>query len=424
MSWGAGSGGCTGRCRRATSGRPVGTGQGRASAPTGARSSAPSRSRSRSWASRRSRCSWCSTVSSSTTTATTPAPTSGPGSGARADLARDAAAASRGAAGHLAGAVLRPGVRVHPDPAHRAAGRRPVGGERATGGADLRGAVLDVRRLRLADQPGAAGATSPQVAADPRMAAFLVCALAIPRAFDGGGLAFGLGYLLVVLLHGPATYALWGVAILIQLVMPYANRSPARPNIRPAHFVERHGLLLIVALGESVVAIGISVGREALTVRLFGTVLLGLALAAALWWTYFAGEEERAEQALESVPDLNRRLLLAVRAYFFAYVPMLLGIISLAAGVKLSLGQATHRLDPGPALTLAAGVALYLAGDVAFRRALRIRPLAYRAAAAPLALATAVLGIYVAGAVQLVALIAVLLGMLVPEARWRRAVGA
>jgi len=290
------------------------------------------------------------------------------------------------------------------------------------------------------------------------MAAFLVCALAIPRAFDGGGLAFGLGYLLVVLVHGglytsvygrtmavwvgpfnvlaalsviaagllsgPATYALWGVAILIQLVMPYANRSPARPNIRPAHFVERHGLLLIVALGESVVAIGISVGREALTVRLFGTVLLGLALAAALWWTYFAGEEERAEQALESVPDLNRRLLLAVRAYFFAYVPMLLGIISLAAGVKLSLGQATHRLDPGPALTLAAGVALYLAGDVAFRRALRIRPLAYRAAAAPLALATAVLGIYVAGAVQLVALIAVLLGMLVPEARWRRAVGA
>jgi len=290
------------------------------------------------------------------------------------------------------------------------------------------------------------------------MAAFLVCALAIPRAFDGGGLAFGLGYLLVVLVHGglytsvygrtmavwvgpfnvlaalsviaagllsgPATYALWGVAILIQLVMPYANRSPARPNIRPAHFVERHGLLLIVALGESVVAIGISVGREALTVRLFGTVLLGLALAAALWWTYFAGEEERAEQALESVPDLNRRLLLAVRAYFFAYVPMLLGIISLAAGVKLSLGQATHRLDPGPALTLAAGVALYLAGDVAFRRALRIRPLAYRAAAAPVALATAVLGTYVAGAVQLVALIAVLLGMLVPEARWRRAVGA
>jgi hypothetical protein len=84
----------------------------------------------------------------------------------------------------------------------------------------------------------------------------------------------------------------------------------------------------------------------------------------------------------------------------------------------------THRLEPAPALTLAAGVALYLAGDVAFRRTLGIRPVAYRASAAALALATAALGVYTAGAVQLVALIAVLLGMLVPEARWRRTVSA
>jgi low temperature requirement protein LtrA len=290
------------------------------------------------------------------------------------------------------------------------------------------------------------------------MAAFLVCALAIPRAFDGGGVAFGLGYLLVVLVHtglyasvhgrtmamwvgpfnvvaalsvtvagllgGPAAYALWAVAILIQFAMPYANRSPARPDLRPAHFVERHGLLLIVALGESVVAVGIGVGHQPLTPRLFAAVLLGLALAAALWWAYFAGDEERAQQALESVADLSERLLLAIRAYFFSYVPMLLGIIALAAGVKLSIGEVTHRLEPAPALTLAAGVALYLAGDVAFRRALGIRPVAYRASAAALSLATAVLGVYTAGAVQLVALIAVLLGMLVPEARWRRTVSA
>lgn len=287
------------------------------------------------------------------------------------------------------------------------------------------------------------------------MAAFLICALAIPSAFDGGGVAFGLGYLLVVLVHaglyasvhgrtmamwvgpfnlvaalsviaaglldGPGAYALWVAAILVQFVMPYANRSPARPDIQPAHFVERHGLLLLIALGESIVAIGIGAGHEALSFRLFGTVLLGLGLAAALWWSYFASDEERAERALESVAALNQRLLLAVRAYFFAYVPMLLGIIALAAGVKLSIGEVTHRLDPAPALTLAAGVALFLAGDVAFRRALRIRPLAYRAAAAAVALATAVLGIYAAAAVQLVALIAVLLGMLAPEARWRGA---
>jgi low temperature requirement protein LtrA len=287
------------------------------------------------------------------------------------------------------------------------------------------------------------------------MAAFLVCALAIPSAFDGGGVAFGLGYLLVVLVHaglyasvhgrtmamwvgpfnlvaalsviaaglldGPGAYALWVVAILVEFVMPYANRSPARPNIQPSHFVERHGLLLLITLGESIVAIGIGAGHEALSFRLFGAVLLGLGLAAALWWSYFATDEERAERALESVASLNQRLLLAVRAYFFAYVPMLLGIIALAAGVKLSIGEVAHRLDPAPALTLAAGVALFLAGDVAFRRALRIRPLAYRATAAVVALATAVLGVYAAAAVQLVALIAVLLGMLAPEARWRGA---
>jgi low temperature requirement protein LtrA len=286
------------------------------------------------------------------------------------------------------------------------------------------------------------------------MGAFLVCALAIPSAFDGGGIAFGVGYLLVVLVHaglyasvygrtmvmwvgpfnfaaalcvigagllgGPAGYALWGSAIAIQLVMPYANRSPARPDIRTGHFVERHGLLLLIALGESVVAIGIGVGHEALSPRLFVAVLLGLALAAALWWSYFASDEERAEQALEAVPSLNQRLLLAVRAYFFCYVPMLLGIVALAAGVKLSIGHVTERLELAPALTLAAGVALYLAGEAAFRRTLGIRPVAVRAVAAVAALATVALGVTTTAAVQLVALVAILLGMLIPDTRWPR----
>jgi low temperature requirement protein LtrA len=283
------------------------------------------------------------------------------------------------------------------------------------------------------------------------MGAFLVCALAIPSVFGDGGLAFGIGYLLVVLVHsglyasvygrtmamwvgpfnlaaalcviaagvlgGAAAYPLWAAAIAIELVMPYANRSPARPDIRTGHFVERHGLLLLIALGESVVAIGIGVGHEALTPRLFLAVLLGLALAASLWWSYFARDEERAELALEAVPSLGQRLLLAVRAYFFCYVPMLLGIVALAAGVKLSIGHVTERLELGPALTLAGGVALYLAGEVAFRRTLGIRPVAVRAVAALAALATVALGVTTTAAVQLVVLVAILLGMLLPETR-------
>jgi low temperature requirement protein LtrA len=287
------------------------------------------------------------------------------------------------------------------------------------------------------------------------MGAFLVCALAIPTAFGDGGLAFGAGYLLVVLVHtglyfsvygrvmamwvgpfnlaaalcvlaagllgGAAAYALWAAAVAIHVVMPYANRSPARPDIRTGHFVERHGLLLLIALGESVVAIGIGVGHEPLSPRLFLAVLLALALAATLWWSYFARDEECAELALEAIQPLPRRLLRAVRAYYWCYVPMLLGIVALAAGVKLSIGHVTERLTIGPALTLAGGVALYLAGEVAFRQTLGIRPVAVRAIAAVAALATVALGITTDGVVQLVALVAILLGMLAPEMRSRRA---
>jgi low temperature requirement protein LtrA len=287
------------------------------------------------------------------------------------------------------------------------------------------------------------------------MAAFLICALAIPRAFDGGGVVFGFGYLLVTVVHlglyssvyggtivrwvgpfnlasalcvilaglleGPAGYGLWLAAILIQFVAPFSSRSQARPRIRAAHFVERHGLLLLVALGESVVAIGIGVGHEPLSIGLFGAVLLGLALAATLWWAYFANDEELAERALATAEPVDRQLRLAIAAYFFAYLPMLLGIITLAAGVKESIGEVAHRLEPAPAITLAAGVALYLAGDVAFRSVLRIGPVAARAVAAVAALLTIPLGIYVAGAAQLVALVVVLLGMLAPEARRRLA---
>jgi low temperature requirement protein LtrA len=286
------------------------------------------------------------------------------------------------------------------------------------------------------------------------MAAFLVCALAAPQAFDGGGVAFGLGYLLVVLVHGglyaqgygavvlrfaapnvlaalslvvagllrgPAAYALWAVPVLVQLVTPWwSARAATRLRVRPAHFVERHGLLLIVALGESVVAIGIGLGGERLDLGLFAVAVLGLALAAGLWWTYFAGDEQGAEHALTTAP-VERRFRLANNAYFYAFIPMLLGVIVLAAGVKKSIGHVGDPLGAGPALALAGGVALYLAGDVAFRRVLGIRPVGHRAAAAALALATVPLGVGVAAGVQLVALVAVLVATIAAERRWRPA---
>jgi low temperature requirement protein LtrA len=286
------------------------------------------------------------------------------------------------------------------------------------------------------------------------MAAFLVCALAVPRAFDGGGVAFGLGYLLVVLVHsglyasvagaavlwfaapntlaalslvaagfldGPAIYLLWAVPILNQFVTPRLSaRAAPRLQVRPAHFVERHGLLLIVALGESVVAIGIGLGGEPLDLGLFVVALLGLALAAGLWWTYFTGDEEGAERALAAA-SADRRFRLANSAFFYAFIPMLLGVIVIAAGVKKSIGHAGDPLGAGPALALAGGVALYLAGDVAFRRVLGIRPVGHRVAAALAALATLPLGIWLAAGAQLVGLVAVLVATIAVERRRRPA---
>jgi len=296
------------------------------------------------------------------------------------------------------------------------------------------------------------------------MGAFLVCALAIPRAFDDGGVVFGLGFLAVVLVHsalytrshgrdviwyavpnslaalaitaaglvdGLAADGLWLLALVLQFVTPFlAEHGPRRRNgreaaylrsqlggIDPAHFVERHGLLLIVAFGESVIAIGIGIGDRPLTADVFGGAFLALALAIALWWTYFVRDEHGAEAVFSTTPP-ERRWRLAMNAYYYAFLPMLLGIAYVAAGVKTMLGHLTEQLHTGPAVALAGGVALFLTGDVAFRAVLRLFPVSFRAAAVPVAPATALLGVHLSAVAELLALVGVLVVMLTAEARW------
>jgi low temperature requirement protein LtrA len=286
------------------------------------------------------------------------------------------------------------------------------------------------------------------------MAGFLVCALAIPEVFDGTGVAFGLGYLLVILVHlglyaqvagvrvvarfapfnviaagivtaagfldGAAAYGLWLLAIALLFVTPsIARRVGPKFTIRPGHFVERHGLLLIVAFGESVVAIGIGIGALEIDLGLFAAAVLGLALAGSLWWTYFVGDEEGVHRAMARATPAER-FPLAINAFFFAFIPMLLGIIAVAAGVKLTLGHIAERLELGPALVLGGGAALFLAGDAAFRAVTGIRPVAYRAAGVVLTLGTVPIGLAAPAGWQLVTLVAVVVGTIAAEARWRR----
>ncbi|WP_330299496.1 low temperature requirement protein A [Streptomyces sp. NBC_00503] len=300
------------------------------------------------------------------------------------------------------------------------------------------------------------------------MSAFLVCALAVPTAFGDGGVAFGLGYFAVVVLHsvlysqaygrsvlwfalpngmsalsvaaaglfdGPAALGLWGLALVFQFATPVISRWAAAGGaeasagttmddqlggIGAAHFVERHGLLLIIVFGESVIAIGIGVGSLPLTFGIAGGAFLALAVGATLWWMYFVRDEGRAEHVFANTPT-ERRFKLALRAYYYAFIPMLLGIAGFSAGVKKSIGHLGEQLPAGPAFALAGGVACYLAGDVAFRLVLGIRPVRFRALAVVPVLATAAAGMRLGGAWQLTGLVLVLLASLTAEARsWGR----
>jgi low temperature requirement protein LtrA len=281
------------------------------------------------------------------------------------------------------------------------------------------------------------------------MAGFLVMGLAIPHAFGRDGVAFGLGYLTVVVVHaglywqvnrniarvvpfnvaaalliigagvvqGRAAYVLWAAALAVEQLSPLFARVRGRFDIQPSHFVERHGALVIVVFGESVVDIGIGAEGHAVTVSLALSAVLGLALAAVLWWAYFGvGDDERAERAMLAA-DPAARPALALAAYFFAYIPLLLGIVALASGVKQAIVNTGTALPAGPSVALGCGVALFLAGSAAFRHALGIGAERYRLAAAAACLASSVLGVTVSVAAEMALLVLIVAAALAAELR-------
>ncbi len=284
------------------------------------------------------------------------------------------------------------------------------------------------------------------------MAGFLLIALSIPRAFGGAGLTFGIGYLVVTAVHAglftrsgvPATvqavfriarfnlasallvlaggllggigqYILFGLAFGLQAATPFLSRIQGF-RIQPAHFVERHGLVVIIALGESVVAVGIGLTGKAITLPLAAVAVLGLALTAALFWLYFGGDDVHAERALANA-SFERRPWLALYSYGYAHVPLLLGVVVLAAGVRMTIGHAFEPLSPLWSLALAGGVLLFLVGDVYFRRTLGIGPNAARALAGLAALGTVPFGVGLGAVAQLTLLVVLLAATLAVETK-------
>jgi low temperature requirement protein LtrA len=282
------------------------------------------------------------------------------------------------------------------------------------------------------------------------MGAYLVIALAIPEAFSGSGSTFALGYLAVILVHatlfsralqagnviaiapynlmtglalvasgiagGIAQDVVWPLAAVFLWLSPLLIKVGSGFQIAPSHFVERHGLVVIVAIGESIVVIGVAAAGLAVDLSLVLVASVSLALSACLWWTYFGGDDEAAERALATSPP-ERRPRLALDAFGRAHLLLLFGIIAIAAAQKKAVGHAFDPLATKEALALAGGLAAYLIGDAVFRATLRIGRLNLRLGAALVALATIPLGSEAAAVAQLTALVALMLALFAVESR-------
>lgn len=236
------------------------------------------------------------------------------------------------------------------------------------------------------------------------MGALLVVALAVPEAFGALGLTFALAYGVVRighialfalasrgtpdLLHSVATLsvstaiaiglltaasfldgvaqgAVWAVAIVIDFGGP-ALFGVEGWRLVPAHFAERHGLIIILALGESIVVLGVG-ATAGLTAGVIVAAVLGVALASALWWMYFDVVARVTERRLTRAATGRERNALARDSYSYLHFPMAAGIVLVAVGLENTLAHVDEPLETVAAFALLGGVALYLLAHVALR---------------------------------------------------------
>ena len=237
------------------------------------------------------------------------------------------------------------------------------------------------------------------------MAGLLVVALCVPEAFGDSALLFACAYGLVRAAHialfvvasrddpgfrrsvtglgiGTATGVgllvaasfadgvpqggLWALALLLDMGEPYVFGADDW-KLSPAHFAERHGLIMIIALGESIVALG--VGAEGLEVDagVVAASVLGIGVAAALWWLYFDIVALVAERRLAHAAAGREQNEIARDSFSYLHFPMVAGIVLVALGLKKTLEHVGDPLETVPAVAMLGGAGLYLLAHVAFR---------------------------------------------------------
>jgi low temperature requirement protein LtrA len=236
------------------------------------------------------------------------------------------------------------------------------------------------------------------------MGAMFVAALAVPNAFGQHGVLFAVAFLVVNLMHlalyllaargdrdllaailryapgalsgsllilvagfvgGGLKPILWLAALVLGLFAPLLGGIRGW-NIEPAHFVERHGLIVIIAIGESLIAIGLGERLGGLTARVVVVAVLGFVVAASFWLAYFDFFPARFQRLLadRSGPE---RTALARDVYSYLHLPMVAGIVLFAFGMKTALAHVEDELATIPAVSLCGGPALYLLAYVAVR---------------------------------------------------------
>jgi low temperature requirement protein LtrA len=228
-------------------------------------------------------------------------------------------------------------------------------------------------------------------------------ALAVPGAFGDDAVLFGVAYLLVRILHlvlsaivvrddperrdallrftptailgasllvlagfleGDERIAFWFVALAIDYLGPVVIGVGRGWRVAPEHFAERHGLIILIALGESIIAIGVGAGLE-LDTGVIVAAALGIVVVSALWWLYFDVAAIVARRRLMEARGLELHRL-ALHAYSYLHLPMIAGIVLFALGLKTTVDHVGEPLDTVPAVALCGGAALYLLGHIAF----------------------------------------------------------
>jgi low temperature requirement protein LtrA len=236
------------------------------------------------------------------------------------------------------------------------------------------------------------------------MAGLLVVALCVPEAFDARGFEFAIAYGIVRAAHialfmlasrddpglrrsisgyaissalgvglligassldGLGQAALWVLALALDWSGP-AVITTASWRLVPAHFAERHNLVIILALGESIVALGVGATVD-LTAGVIAAAVLGIGLASALWWVYFDVVALVTERRLTRAEAGSARNALARDSYTYLHYPMVAGIVLAAFGLEQTLAHVDEHLHAVPAFALLGGVAIYLLAHVALR---------------------------------------------------------